>query len=489
MNYQFDIGEITQQVASVISFSQGFNMPLYGLDKLISNWLDAKKDFIELLDGKLIYEYPQEITFSLNDDAKKRKFESFVDDLNEKYELYSLVGFMDRISVEEFFQNKLNQSYTIGNITVPEGMKTVKAFKFFISDSDLLRIIQDDASRIIQENVCKGRFCLSVHPLDFLSASENNHNWRSCHALDGDYRAGNLSVLMDNSTIMCYLRSDNQEYLRMFPNSVPWNSKKWRMWLYFSTDKNMIFAGRQYPFTADSALPLLRKEILPELTGSYWTKFTDLQITATFPDDYNHGKFYIYNSIPVGDGLVPLGNLMQDSKNSFQFNDVLHSSFYTPLYAYRMEQPWHSDMNSTGMSDLYKTKFRMGKACICPVCGENNLTFGEGLCCSRCAQDYGAYNEDDGLFECECCGQLVPQDDMYYISLSNVSVCQYCYENEVFRCADCGDRGLSEDVRRRDDYNECLCNYCYAQRNKGVKIQTLFYNDLTVNRNNNSITT
>ena len=29
---------------------------------------------------------------------------------------------------------------------------------------------------------------------DYLSLSENAFNWRSCHALDGEYRAGNLSI-------------------------------------------------------------------------------------------------------------------------------------------------------------------------------------------------------------------------------------------------------------------------------------------------------
>ena len=41
----------------------------------------------------------------------------------------------------------------------------------------------------------EGYLYLSIHPLDYLSISETNHGWRSCHALDGEYRNGNLSYL------------------------------------------------------------------------------------------------------------------------------------------------------------------------------------------------------------------------------------------------------------------------------------------------------
>ena len=90
-------------------------------------------------------------------------------------------------------------------------MKLVRAFKFFETDKELLNEIQSVASMIIQEDKIEGTLCLSVHPLDFISSSENTHNWRSCHALDGEYRAGNLSYMLDKTTVMCYLNSIKEE--------------------------------------------------------------------------------------------------------------------------------------------------------------------------------------------------------------------------------------------------------------------------------------
>ena len=45
---------------------------------------------------------------------------------------------------------------------------------------------------ILQDVKVSGDLVLSVHPLDYLSISDNNHNWYSCHSLDGEYGAGNL---------------------------------------------------------------------------------------------------------------------------------------------------------------------------------------------------------------------------------------------------------------------------------------------------------
>ena len=126
----------------------------------------------------------------------------------------------------------------------------MKALKFFIDNEGALRHYQDRISNIIQANSFSGILCLSIHPLDYLSSSENMSNWRSCHALDGEYAAGNLSYMTDPSTIICYLKSndENDVILPMFPPDVPWNSKKWRCLLHFSDDKDMMFMSKHYPF-------------------------------------------------------------------------------------------------------------------------------------------------------------------------------------------------------------------------------------------------
>ena len=130
-----------------------------------------------------------------------------------------------------FFEHTYN-SKKLPPLETLNGMKLLRAFKFFISDPDVLRDLQDKASMILQETKLSGYFYVSIHPLDYLSQSETTYNWRSCHALDGEYRAGTLSYMQDNVSLVCYIASDEKKQLPRFPAEVPWYSKKWRMMLH-----------------------------------------------------------------------------------------------------------------------------------------------------------------------------------------------------------------------------------------------------------------
>jgi hypothetical protein len=63
--------------------------------------------------------------------------------------------------------------------------------------------------------------------------------------------------MVDSSTVLCYLKGDNDVKIPMFPDTVKWNSKKWRTLLHFSQNKDLILAGRQYPFPSESGLDLV----------------------------------------------------------------------------------------------------------------------------------------------------------------------------------------------------------------------------------------
>ena len=222
---------IKQQVSAVLGYSQ--DIPEPQVDELIDTWQEAKRDFIELFNGELICEFPREVSFEIGPKEKMLRVQDFISLVRNTYGNDALADFIE-MNKEGFFSNKVMNNYEHETITIMQGMKLLKAFKFFEDDAVTLNKLQSAASMIIQENKIEGTLCLSVHPLDYLSSSENNHNWRSCHALDGEYRSGNLSYMQDKSTVVCYLRSDRMERLPNFPPEVPWNSKKWRVLLFFS---------------------------------------------------------------------------------------------------------------------------------------------------------------------------------------------------------------------------------------------------------------
>ena len=186
----------------VIKYSQ--ELDRVNTDQLFADWEENKKWFIEAFDGNYIYTHPQLLTFELTEEQKNKKLLTFINRVQE-YWGYSDLAYFIQKNKDGFFENKLLCDYLYGNITITAGSKLVRAFKYFVSNEDTLKVIQDEASLIIQENKIEGYLRLSVHPLDFLSLSENTHKWRSCHALDGDFCAGNLSYMTDTSTIIAYL--------------------------------------------------------------------------------------------------------------------------------------------------------------------------------------------------------------------------------------------------------------------------------------------
>ena len=243
----FDIEEIKAQVKSVLAYSQ--ECPEPKVDNLINKWLKAKKFLIEALGGDLIKE-GETVSFSLSREEKDKRVNSFINDIEYRHSDLAWFIYLNRNS---FYDNTVAKEYTLETgETIPKGMKLLKSFKYFISDKEELNKLQTRASMMIQEDKVEGVLCFSVHPLDYLSVSENTYNWRSCHALDGEYRSGNLSYMCDESTVVCYLRGkDTQVRLPHFPEDVLWNSKKWRMLMFLSESWQSMFAGGNTAVTHD----------------------------------------------------------------------------------------------------------------------------------------------------------------------------------------------------------------------------------------------
>jgi hypothetical protein len=411
MVFSEKIRKIQEQFELVIHYSQEIpkvpGQRFVNTDSLFEEWLEAKRDFIEAFGGKLIVELPGKVTFELSQEEKIKRVKDFLTAVDCNYDNPDLARFID-IQKSGFYENKVVEDFEYNGEKIPKGMKVIKAFKFFEKNPKKLENLQNAASMLIQEDKITGVLCLSVHPLDYISASENCHSWHSCHALDGDYRAGNLSYMVDKHTIMCYLRADNCDYiLPDFPNEVPWNSKKWRVWIHLSDNWDIMFAGRQYPFTSNIGLNLAKKELIEPTLNVCFTDFTNQYLTGgiklkmegenflpSFEEDL-FDKYMVINS-----KAVPLQDVIVDAPGSLDFNDLLRSSCYVPQYAYRVKQVTHwywGDShyrtvvhNTYDESDRIIPKFRIGGRVSCVMCG-NQLDYGGSFVCGECYE--GLYSE------------------------------------------------------------------------------------------------
>ena len=411
MIFSDEIKKIQEQFELVIHYSQEIpKVPgerFVNTDSLFEEWLEAKRDFIEAFGGKFIVELPGKVTFELSQEEKIKRVKDFLTAVDCNYDNPDLARFID-IQKSGFYENKVIEDFEYNGEKIPKGMKVIKAFKFFEKNPKKLENLQNAASMLIQEDKITGVLCLSVHPLDYISASENCHSWHSCHALDGDYRAGNLSYMVDKHTIMCYLRADNCDYiLPDFPNEVPWNSKKWRVWIHLSDNWDIMFAGRQYPFTSNIGLNLAKKELIEPTLNVRFTDFTNQYFTGgiklkmegeNFLQSFEEDLFDKY--MVINSKAVPLQDVIVDVPGSLDFNDLLRSSYYVPQYAYRVKQITHwyfgdshyrTVVNNTyDESDRIVPKFRIGGRVSCVMCG-NQLDYSGSFVCGECYE--GLYSE------------------------------------------------------------------------------------------------
>ena len=435
---------------------------------MFARWEKAKSKFIQRFGG-LIFEWPTVMEFHLEPKVKQHRVMEFAEIINYTYHNSDLANFIDE-NLDSFFDNKV--SNTVGR-QIPEGMKLIKAFKFFEEDKKVLRDLQDKASQLIQENKITGKLCFSVHPLDFLSSSENTYNWRSCHALDGEYRSGNLSYMLDTTTFLVYIKGADDVTLPAFGPEVKWNSKKWRMLIHAQEDDQIMFAGRQYPFQSYDGLTQvlnvynnlyqmdkgLESPFAPchhkyhSWRADYVNGYVPYDVPADAEPIPLDDKYLIY-----GNSLVALNDVVKAGPGAMNYNDILFSTCY--------EFPYYAILNPWGyhcVRSLQEHPIIVGAGAYCLHCGEYEITNAETMRCNECEMDYG-YEENDIYGSCACCGRRIYLDDAPYVGRYDEPVCDDCFRERCFVCDNCGEAYFSSDanyIKYNDGTDGYLCPHCY----------------------------
>lgn len=448
MNYE----DIKLQFDAVIAHSQGIPCPQ--TDDLFEKWAKNKERFIRDFGG--LRKCLGEVSIQLDDQARAKRIVALLDEIDNVCGNWRLMDFIQQ-NAGNFYTNITVEDFEIRDMwsdkvekIIPAGMKIIKAFKMF-ETGDNLTYLQDYASRIIQEDKICGKLYMSVHPLDYLSASMNNHNWRSCHALDGEYRAGNLSYMADKTTIITYITTDKDEVLPLFPPAVVWNSKKWRMWLYVSEDYDIAFAGKQYPFASDEILNVIKKSDFFEYghDWSHWLNhYIDEEVICI------NGKY-----LPIRGKLYDLEEVVKDKSASddttLHFNDVLRSCTYIyPNYLVKRNYGWARHM-------FDDPRVTVGEVVMCLHCGRHPITDPETMRCNACELEYG-HEENDTYGRCDNCGSRMLNDDA--IQLENGDyVCEDCYDRYCFTCSRCGQIYYNKDKHYDEVLDRVICNMCKVE--------------------------
>lgn len=291
-------------------------------------------------------------------------------------------------------------------------------------------------SRALNEKRMTGELHLSIHPLDYMTASMNDCNWESCMSWDdGEYRQGTVEMMNSKCVVVAYLKAKDDMYL----SGEHWNNKKWREFMI--VDPDFIVGIKGYPYwnraLEDEALKWLRELAI---TNMGWRPYGEN--LCTFPAD----KEWRCNEFNTKIFL------------HFQTNRM-YNDFYSEHHGY-MTPDLHGDIyyNYSGRSE-----------CMC--CGN---TDDEADFC------------DEGFLVCDCCDAVYTCtgcDDRYHDrdamwEVDGELLCDYCY-HELDHCARCDSPHFSSNFykiqigsRTHNMMNKCnvlLCDTCYGHLlNEGI---------------------
>ena len=443
----------------------GINSPIKlkaALDYILREWNKSKQTLFNIFGEKLMLE--KEVEDGAN--KKIREINNYLNSTNpgtdfintvrklftfngayfeDTYATYNLTQakqlFTNRVAKEFSYRNKDNKV-----IKVPEGAKVMRVLQKIAKEFDLpdFEIFRNHISRITEIRKSKIKFTLSIHPLDYMTMSDNANGWESCMNWTqgpGSYRAGTIEMMNSPVIVVAYITT--KPY---YPanTSIEWTSKSWRELII--VHPNTICSVKSYPYyniAFDKALVNWLADLVEEKTE--WR----------------------YNRKKPQESLESCSNIKawQDKEDKdnyfllhFETNEMYNDFGNTDNYGIFSISPpdnkyYTSTINYSGLM-----------TCMC--CGENGYWSDdtETVICEDC----------EPSIYCCCCDERVNINDA--IEVDGEWVCEDCY-NDLHRCICCEDAHFEDDLTLmfvghienqtiNVDYDEhYICSECLA--NKG----------------------
>lgn len=406
---------------------------------LLQVWDEAKSDYLgRLFNGELIISKHLEF---------QRSYDELADEMREMFETYYVGSARIARNGSEFFDNyyafvqstdAFLPTYRLAacslinpevlaeniyhgvsfNITFPNGkvykvMNGCKPTRVLgkIANAFGLKGFEDFRlchSQILNQKKLSGNLVLSIHPLDYMTMSDNACDWDSCMswANEGGYRAGTVEMMNSRCVIIAYMTEESPYRIGY---NWQWNSKKWRQ--LFIVDPNVIIGIKAYPYQNENltgAVVEWLRELARDNLG--WTSYGEL---CNY--DANEG-FYL------GNGRSMFLRLSCDA----MYNDLgaaaHHAAIFNPSIP--NEELEYSRWNDNVSYNIEYSGYHQ-----CMVCGEYYDTSFDADDCLACT------NCQDSRY-CDCCGERIIGE---YYEVDGQVLCKDCHRSECDVCYHCGE--------------------------------------------------
>ena len=279
-------------------------------------------------------------------------------------------------------------------------LKKVSFLLGFEKEYEAFRIAH---SQLLNEHKIAGTLCLSIHPLDYITMSDNDCDWDSCMAWEkrsgcgiGEYRRGTIEMLNSPYVLVAYLESATP----MERYNLHWANKKWRE----------LFIVHDACISGITGYPYNNKDL--ELAVLSWLR----ELAAT-----NLGRNY--ESTPI-----KIDYDYKDSKRTITFDtDVMYNDF--------MSDNRYLLLNPEATGNFY---INYSGLVICPICGkvDGDYTEPSQLICNSC----------EAIYTCESCGETITDLDDVFTTEDGEIICHDCYVYYYSHCDECNCEKRNSDL-------------------------------------------
>lgn len=377
------------------------------IHSLLTEWADAKEQQLGKLFGdQLVLRKDISIHKSYNelkdDDNTRMYVDKLIDYTNEmrcrfrhlnKLTDSEIGALCNLVDIEILLLNEYSgQNIKIGDYRLTHGCKAMKALRqlnsilHFMSDEEFEKF-RTCQSMCTNTAVLNGTLCLSIHPLDYMTMSDNDCDWSSCMSWQeaGCYRLGTIEMMNSDCVVVAYLESSHPMFINNNAEDV-WNNKKWRS-LYVVTP-DLVTNIKGYPYSSAPLDKIITNWLYELLSSTYPEKKYEKPYTFSYP--YMNG-----HTLRLRTGWM--------------YNDFYHSSM-------------HWGFASSELPEQVAIRYSGIAQCMVCGCTDDRVEMHEdSLLCCECAprEDY---------YVCEICGCDIHEDDAYYVEDEYI-VCPSCYEH------------------------------------------------------------
>ena len=308
-----------------------------------------------------------------------------------------------------FTVNKYCFKFDNREMTIEPGQKIIKTIQKVLNfygydmSNGLFEEFRNKVSNITTSSNIKSNLVLSIHPIDYMTMSDNDCGWSSCMSWknNGMYSDGTIEMMNSNMIIIAYLESDNPFIVNnhIIPN------KSWRTLLY--VHKNILVAGKSYPYHNSEldkkVLEELYKLVNKNLKWDYKYKeqeYKDLYSYLPNEEDQINNLWVSKKQIVIVTGHAMYNDLLEDKDSVY--------------FCYRNIPKKGMVLNASGKN-------------TCLICGLQHYGTTSEKICNNCKENYSCCN----------CGNVDSSKKHFEISVANDNnyrvyrerICEHCIDD------------------------------------------------------------